>query len=925
MWTIGPFGFGAPFALFALVGLPLIWLVVRALPPRPSLLTFPPIDILRRIPKTEDTPAKAPPWLAIFRAFALILFLVGLSAPLLNPPKIADNRPLLVIIDDGWTAAPIWQQVQEEARRATLSNPPQVRIIFTAPQKTSTTSEDAMTPQRAAARLADAQPQPILADHIGTAARIARLPRGQRVIWFSDNVSRPGSAELASALAKIGSLKVRVIGSPVVSISRAEATSSGYSVATLGAVNAKSNAILAGVDARGRVVAENTIQLDSSSSTLPVEIALVREIAAIRIQDARSAGGVFLLDAFDRRTRVGLIAQRQDDQPLLSDAHYLQEALTPFAEISRGDIESLASSGLDVILLPDTGELPAREEAALATFIEKGGILVRFAGPKIIASGNNQLVPAPLADQARALRGSLAWDNASSIGLFDRAGPFAGLAIPADAKVSQVATFAPSPQSSILPAAPQIWARLSDGTPLVSAAARGRGWTVLFHTTAGPAWSDVAFSGLQVSMLRRVLARAGSNAIPAKAVAPTAPLKPILVLDGFGNFRAPAAGDSAVELANVASARADSRHPPGIYEGGGSRLILQASGPETLLPALPNFAGVERIKDGQQGPRAFGPFLLGLGLLLLILDMLLVRLLAIGVEWQSIGLAWPRKIAKTALVLAVLSVLTPLDIASAQSSSRPRVITSAQSVAARATKTSPADLSLAYIKTGDAPTDARARAGLEGLSRVLAARTSVEPGAVIGVDPATQDLALFPLLYWLLPDQAVETPAASARALDRYMKSGGVLFVDTRGAGRDPNAARNIARAALRGIEAPPLEPVPPDHVLGKSFYILRGFPGRFQNAQLWVETVASASASANDGVSPLIVGNGDWASAWANAQPNLNFGGMSTMASNTEVAARVGVNIVLYALTGNYKADQVHFETLLKRLTPRTQNGAPR
>ena len=189
---------------------------------------------------------------------------------------------------------------------------------------------------------------------------------------------------------------------------------------------------------------------------------------------------------------------------------------------------------------------------------------------------------------------------------------------------------------------------------------------------------------------------------------------------------------------------------------------------------------------------------------------------------------------------------------------------------------------------------------------------------MIGIDPASEDLALYPILYWLLPDNPIATSAQSARALDRYMKTGGVIFVDTRGAGRDPGAARAITRAALRGLESPPLETVPNGHVLTKAFYLLRGFPGRYQNARLWVETAASAATSANDGVSPLIVGDGDWASAWARATPATGFGAMNGADRSQEIATRVGVNIVLYALTGNYKADQVHFETLLRRLTPR-------
>jgi hypothetical protein len=907
MTIFGPFGFGVPLALLALIGLPLVWFVVRAIPPRPQETIFPPTEILRNLPKTEETPAKAPPWLAIVRALALAFAILGLSGPVLNPPKVTDTRPLLLVIDNGWTAAPVWNQMMDEATRAARSSNGPVRIVFTAPAPAEQANVDVLLPARAAASLAASAPQPILADHLGSISRLSGLARGQRIIWFSDNVARPGTADLANALSRLGSAKVRVIASPAVAITRAEATSLGYSLGLVGSAAASADTQLQAIDARARVITEAEVALARTGVTLPVEAALSRDVAALRVAGARSAGGVYLLDAFDRRVRTGLVAARQDDQPLLSDAHYLDEALRPFAEITRGDIERLASSGLDVILLPDAAALPAREEKALEGFISKGGILVRFAGPRLVSAGQSVTLPAAIAPEARALRGALAWDSAGSIGAFERGGPFAGLTIPADARINQIAVFAPEEMGSNSATKPQIWARLSDSAPLVSAAPLGRGWRVLFHTTAGPAWSDAAFSGLQVSMLRRVLAKSASSALPATALTPTVPLKPTLVLDGFGNLRTPDSQNLSIAPQNVANAKPDARHPPGIYEGGGSRLILQAASPDILLPALPLLAGLERVTRADDAPFAWGPPLLTLGLIMIVLDIVLAMVFA-GILSLPARFKRPAP-AMIALALASLAILSYPSNGHAQGFEAPPVTERREG---------PDDLSLAYIRTGDAATDARAKAGLEGLSRVLAARTSVEPGPVVGVNPATDELALFPMLYWLLPDRPSETSAESARALDRFMKSGGVLFVDSRGAGREPVAARAIARAALRGLEAPPLEPVPEGHVLGKAFYILRGFPGRYPNARLWVETAASAAASANDGVSPLIVGDGDWASAWANAVPLVQFGASNANQRNQEIAARVGVNIVLYALTGNYKADQVHFETLLKRLTPR-------
>jgi hypothetical protein len=78
---------------------------------------------------------------------------------------------------------------------------------------------------------------------------------------------------------------------------------------------------------------------------------------------------------------------------------------------------------------------------------------------------------------------------------------------------------------------------------------------------------------------------------------------------------------------------------------------------------------------------------------------------------------------------------------------------------------------------------------------------------------------------------------------------------------------------------------------------------------RLWAETASAASA--RDGVASLFVGDGDWASAWA-AEGGA---GLPRGAEQRELALRFGVNLVMVALTGNYKTDQVHLPALLQRL----------
>ena len=131
-------------------------------------------------------------------------------------------------------------------------------------------------------------------------------------------------------------------------------------------------------------------------------------------------------------------------------------------------------------------------------------------------------------------------------------------------------------------------------------------------------------------------------------------------------------------------------------------------------------------------------------------------------------------------------------------------------------------------------------------------------------------------------------------------------------------------RNILSSLDIPELEPVPREHVLTKTFYLLRDFPGRFNTGQTWVEALpredddeaASRPARGGDGVSPIIITSNDLAGAWAmrpDGQPMLPL--TPGEPRQREFAFRAGVNIVMYTLTGNYKADQVHAPALIERL----------
>ncbi|MCO6420008.1 DUF4159 domain-containing protein, partial [Siccirubricoccus sp. KC 17139] len=292
---------------------------------------------------------------------------------------------------------------------------------------------------------------------------------------------------------------------------------------------------------------------------------------------------------------------------------------------------------------------------------------------------------------------------------------------------------------------------------------------------------------------------------------------------------------------------------------------------------------------GIPAERDLGPWLLAAALLLLAADLLL------GLRLRGLlGLPASRRAAAIALPLLLLAAP-----ASRAESNDPALATR-----------------LAYIVTGDAGLDDTLRAGLVGLSDFVNRRSAAALAEPAAVTPGQDDLSFYPLLYWVVTPDAPAPDAAAIAALNGFMRHGGIILFDTRDEGSGEGfapGAREALRRVTRNLAIPPLAPVPEDHVLKRAFYLLPDLPGRFAGGQVWV---ARDQDRANDSVSPVIIGGHDWASAWAvDARGNTPYAVIPGGTRQRTLAYRFGLNLVMYALTGNYKGDQVHVPAILERL----------
>ena len=854
MLTFGALSFAAPWLLTGLIVLPAIWLLIRITPPAPRSVRFPAIRLLYGLQSPEETPDRTPWWLLLLRLLFAALVILALAKPLIGArQELVGSGPVVIVVDHGWAAAPGWSDrkaaaldLVERAERAGRA----VALFPTAVSDSAAIERGGlMAPDDARTFINGLAPQPWPTAPAAAAEQIAAAPLGvpaaASVFWLADGVAEPEDRVLAARLAGFGSLTVYEGGESPLSLTArigernaltarltrlaagAEEIVNVRAVATDGRVLTRAVATFA----EGEPVAETIVEL-------PLE--LRNELARLELQDRPGAAAVALLDESFRRRPVGLVAGSgfQDSQPLLEEMFYLDRALAPFSEVSRGPLEDLLKRDISVIALPDTGLLPASEKSLLNDWIAAGGTLIRFAGPRLAAAslenrglGESELLPVLLRGGDRALGGVLSWNSPAALAPFEGETPFADLPDYDNVLIYKQVLAEPS-----IELADRTWARLADGTPIVTAMARGDGRIVLFHTTANTDWSDLSLSGAFVEMLRRIVAvSAGVGEAAHDGTIPA-----LETLNGFGQLGAPPASARPMALGAGTPPAIGPDHPPGYY---GSELSRTAV---NLGPAAADMLPLAQLPEGSRTASYGGgdeldlaPWGLTAAALLLLVDFivtLVMRGLVPGVGNARTGAT------TAALLVAVLLSPGLTGMASAQTSST-------MSEQERWIMRAALDTRLAYVITGDTRTDMASAAGRD--------RIGASPG---GAGPGLQRL-----------------------------------------------------RSLTRNLDIPALAPVPENHVLTKTFYLLDTFPGRYEGGRLYVE---QGQGNTGSEVSPVIIGSHDWAGAWARSEDGFyRFPVVPGGELQREMAFRSGINLVMYMLTGNYKADQVHVPAILERL----------
>ncbi|RCK52194.1 hypothetical protein TH25_06560 [Thalassospira profundimaris] len=949
--TFGALTFLYPVLLAGLLLVPVLWLIIRSAPRKPRRIHFPAARLLLGATNNRRNAEHAPLWQTILRSAILLCLILAAAHPVLNKKNYApDHGALLVMVDNSWSSAANWPQYQKGMKQivnqARLNNQ-SIFIAVTAPETSGANSTDLpalqgpLSPHASQNAFDRIQPRPwqpdyqALDDMISARQDIINAISG--TILISDDITAPGKETLANDLSAVSPF---IVLHPVargqetaIVLAGLNRNRNGMTVDLTHPVlqNEKQITLIAR-GSRGQVILRHPATLERGTTKNQIDISMPGDIAngiqTLGLAGIESAAALFQTGAKWQRRTVGIVVNSGEGPVLLSDRYFfLDRALSPYADIHYGTLADLLEKNPDILVT--TGNIPdlGSQQIKLASWLDKGGLLVRFASDSA-SSPEDRFLPVTLRLGNRDFGGSMSWERPKHLAAFGDTSPFYGLPIPGDITINR--QLLAEPDRDIVE---KTWARLSDGTPLVTSVAKNAGRIVLFHVTPWADWSNLPMSGLFVQIWQRILPLASPDNPSSGTIQSLLP--PQSILDGFGQPHQP---DPTILGLQNTTEMPDPRHPPGIY-GQNGQAVAHNLGP--FIQGLdkpirwPEQTDQKTLADDDQLDLAalcvFAAFCL------FLLDTLILILTGMNNRFQ--GYRHGRKMrsrpsSSGGETTISLRPETPADKSStpfnrlgmlvvlAGSLGLALTITGMAPQASAQENTSPRRDSfqaalhprLAYMETGVAAIDRLSQAGLTGLTETLRRRTAADLAPPSMINPQTDDLSFYPLIYWPLTEGQNDISAYGREQLNRYLANGGMILIDSRDREVEPARLRRL----LAGVEIPTLTRAPTDHVVFRSFYLLDQAYGRF-DAPLWVDARPDPRL---DGVASVLFGGNDWAASWVPTRLELERYGEAT--SNPiddisprrhELALRFGVNLVIYALTGSYKGDQVHLPAILERL----------
>ena len=891
-------GFSNYYALFGLVIAPIIWIILKSFPPIPKSYSFSSLYLLEKVDYNSSKNNKTPLWLLIFRMLFFILIVLCFSEPhIKNKNNLNTNQhdKYIIIADIGWSMANDWakfKKIVSDISKEAEKNSTDI-IFFHSLLKSYKEVKTFKSSESINAYLKSLSPLPIKfkESNLKFLLENSSILNNSKLFMISSIYDFNNFSKHIKNYNSIkDNSKLHFFINPVetlLAINKLEINQNKIicEISRIGKNNFNQTFFLKVNTINGEIIYNTSHEMTKDSKltivNLSFPIELINQIKYIEIVGQKHAGAKYYFDDFSKKKNIAILSDNEfyKESPLLSPIYYLKKSLNSEHLLTISTIDKVIKKKYSTIIVPETMKIPNEFEKNLKSWLLRGGTLIRFADQSLVRKKSNFLTTEDTFGTIRSIDGQLTIDKNLYISEFKKNSVFSGLKIPPDITITKQLVFNEiSDQVKIL-------AKLNDDTPLVSMRNIGQGKIILFHIGANNSWSDLPISSLFPDMLNRLLLFSKHESSPNLEG-----LNLRKEIDGFGNLIQTKKIVNISTFNEIKDSQPSIELPPGTYENDQISVALNLSTNINNLH-LDEAAKYSSISNYSfTDAKDLSPMILKILLTMFILDILITIMIKNNIN------IFKYFIRGNNVILLLLFPLVFFHIESSNAN----------------------DTYLAYIKIKNKEINDISENGLNNLKNLLNTRTSISPKGVIGLNLKYDDIFFYPFIYWPLTKNLLKIEKTEVVKINNYINNGGIIFFDVIGFSRSnlnlKDKKLKSIRDFLSNIEVKSLSLLPKDHTLTKSFYLLKKFPGKWDNRVLLIE---NSNLEYKDGVSSIILGFNDWAKAWSLDKNNKPlFPVIPGGERQRELAYRFGINIAVYSLTGNYKSDQIHSKSILDRLS---------
>ncbi|HRQ60096.1 MAG TPA: hypothetical protein PLO23_01035 [Alphaproteobacteria bacterium] len=570
----------------------------------------------------------------MLRLGAVSAAVVGLADPRFDSDPVLERGegPVVLVVDNDWSATGkaelIKSRIETVLETAARQGRP-VALIGTAPETTEGVKvQNYMSADDALKALPAFKTYPWNADRKGTEDALQDFKgSGASVVWFSNGITDTRTPDFIRSLEGVGSVSVfesAPEGAAKLLSLAPEDNENNLALAAhrLHAGPSETVSLLA-LNGAGEILAQKDATFEEGSLTakasFEIPLALRRQIVKMSIAGQDHAGAQVLLDESGRRRSVGLLGA-PGEAGLFDDAYYIKPAIRHYTDVVTGSASEILKQPVSALIMTDGAVLSEEDETQIQDWVKNGGLLLRFAGPRLAAQPDTALTPLPLRRGAEAMQGAFSGAGSSALAPFEEDSPLANLAVPENLRIKTRVM----PESSALLEGTEAWASFEDGTPFITAKRDGKGMQILVHTAANMDWSNLPLSGdFFLGTIRAAIAQS-KNAQAQGEI--QNPLPALNVLSAKGRLSVPDRGNIRLTREALAGAAVTAASPPGFYgEGADSKLahnIYRAFEEYKALdlPALKSEGTKSFTLSEGENSRLLMGLLLALGLGLLTAD-----------------------------------------------------------------------------------------------------------------------------------------------------------------------------------------------------------------------------------------------------------------------------------------------------------------